>query len=232
MRAEVHLQIGRLLMKQAPADERNDNLFDVVNQLNRGAALLSDLDEKRRVAELNLRAGKKAKASTAYAAACTYLSAGIALLDRGDWESRYRLVFDLWLLRAECEFLRGDFDEAARLNSELIKRAASKTDKAAAYRLRIDFHIMKSAYHEAVDNALECLRFFGIDMPAQPSWERVNDEYEQVWRNLGARSIESLVDLPRMTDPEIQAANFHGSGFETSKLHQLHRDVAAAVSVA
>jgi PAS domain S-box-containing protein len=206
MRAEVHLQIGRLLMTQMPAGERDDNLFDVVNQLNRGAALLSDLNEKRRVAELNLRAGKKAKASTAYATACIHLSAGMALLDREDWESRYQLAFDLWLLRAECEFLCGNFDEAARLISELIKRAASKTDKAAAYRLKIDFHIMKSVYHEAVDSALEGLSLFDIDVPGHPTWERVNDEYEQVWRNLGALSIESLIDLPPMADPEIQAA--------------------------
>ena len=27
-----------------------------------------------------------------------------------------------------------------------------------------------------------------------------------VWRNLDGRSIESLIDLPLMTDPELQAA--------------------------
>jgi hypothetical protein len=35
-------------------------------------------------------------------------------------------VFSLWLLRSECEFLCGNFDDAARLISELIERAASK----------------------------------------------------------------------------------------------------------
>src|SRR5258708_8399830 len=105
MRAEVHLQIGRLLMVRMSADELAENIFDVVNQFNRGAALICELDEKHCVAELNLRAGRKAKASTAYAAACTYLSAGMALVNREDWERRYELMFSLWLLRAECEFL-------------------------------------------------------------------------------------------------------------------------------
>jgi PAS domain S-box-containing protein len=205
-RAEVHLRIGRLLVSIMPADELAENIFDIVNQLNRGAVLNSDRNEKQRVAELNLRAGKKARASTAYAAACIYLSMGMALLDREDWERRYQLAFDLWLLRAECEFLCGNFEEAARLISELIKRATSKTDIAAAYRLRINFHIIKSEYREAVGNALKCLRLFGIEIPEQPTWEQVHDEYEEVWRNLGALSIESLIDLPSMTDPEIQAA--------------------------
>src|SRR5260370_7927780 len=128
----------------------------------------------------------------------------MALVNREDWERRYELMFSLWLLRAECEFLCGNFDDAASLIAELIERAASKTDKAAAYRLRIDLRIMKSAYHEAVGGALECLSLFGIEMQEHPTWEQVHDEYEKVWRNLGARSIESLIDLPPMAYPEIQ----------------------------
>src|SRR5260370_40835396 len=125
-------------MARMSADELAENIFDVVNQFNRGAALICELDEKHCVAELNLRAGRKAKASTAYAAACTYLSAGMDLVNREDWARRYGLVFSLWLLRAECEFLCGNFEDAASLIPELIERAASKTDKAAAYRLGID----------------------------------------------------------------------------------------------
>jgi predicted ATPase len=84
MRPEVHLRIGRQLMVRMSADELAENIFDVVNQINRGAALICELNEKHSVAELNLRAGKKAKASTAYAAGCTYLSAGMALVNRED----------------------------------------------------------------------------------------------------------------------------------------------------
>jgi hypothetical protein len=43
-------------------------------------------------------------------------------------------------------------------------------------------------------------------MPAHPTWEQIRAEYETVWRNLDGRPIESLIDLPLMTDPELQAA--------------------------
>ena len=33
----------------------------------------------------------------------------------------------------------------------------------------------------------------------------VRQEYEQIWRQLGGRSIEELVDLPLMNDPAIRA---------------------------
>ena len=53
----------------------------------------------------DLRAGRKAKASAAYASACVYLAAGMALLDESDWGSQYDLMFSLRLERAECELL-------------------------------------------------------------------------------------------------------------------------------
>ena len=58
----------------------------------------------------------------------------------------------------------------------------------------------------AIDSALACLRRFGIDLPAHPTLEQVRAEYETVWQTLGGRTIESLIDLPLMTDPEMQAA--------------------------
>src|SRR6266852_7974197 len=45
-RAEVHLRIGRVLLASMTADDLAEHLFDVANQLNRGAALLIDRDEK------------------------------------------------------------------------------------------------------------------------------------------------------------------------------------------
>jgi predicted ATPase len=139
IRPAVHLRIGRLLMAKLPADRVAEYIFDVVNQLNRGAALISDPNEKERVAELNLRAGKKAKASSAYAAACSYFSVAMTLLGHEYWKDRCDLAFGLWLERAECEFLSGNFDEAETLISELLVRSSSRRDKAAAYCLRIDF---------------------------------------------------------------------------------------------
>jgi predicted ATPase len=66
-RADVHLRIGRALLTSMTADELAEHLFDVANHFNRGAARLIDRDEKAQVAAIALRAGRKAKASAAYA---------------------------------------------------------------------------------------------------------------------------------------------------------------------
>ena len=203
-RAGAHLRIGRVLCMTA--DGLAEHLFDVANHFNRGAALLLDRDEKVHAAAIDLRAGRKAKASGAYASARGYFSAGMALLDETDWGSQYELTFTLWLECAECDLLTGNFEKSEQLVGELLLRAASKVDRAAAYNLKVLLHTVKSENTQAVDSALTCLRLFGIDLPAHPSWEQVQGEYETVWQTLNGRPIESLIDLPLRIDAELEAA--------------------------
>jgi PAS domain S-box-containing protein len=205
-RARFHLRIGRLLHSRMPADEIAKNIFTVVNQFNAGAGQIRRHKEKEQVAELNRTAGQRAKASAAYRSTCTYLSAGMALIGGTGWKRCYDLALNLWLERAECEFLTGNFETAEQLISEVLQNGRSKLDKSAAYRLRLQLCVMKTQNQEAVGIALECLDLFGIEMPPHPADEQVQDEYEEVWKNLGGRSISSLVELPRMRDPEMHAA--------------------------
>ena len=107
-RAVVHLRIGRLFVSRTAPEEMEEKIFEIVNQLNRGALLIDSVEERERVAELNLIAAKRAKTSTAYASALTYLVEGLALLAEDSWEHQYALTFALEFQRAECEFMIGD----------------------------------------------------------------------------------------------------------------------------
>jgi len=73
-RAMEHLRIGRLLAARTRADELEEHIFEIVNQFDRGVALITRQDEREQVAELNLIAGKRAKAATAYASALQYFN--------------------------------------------------------------------------------------------------------------------------------------------------------------
>src|SRR5467141_3201998 len=77
-RPAIHLRIGRLLAGQTPAENLEDRIFEIVNQLNRGAGLITSREELQRVAEFNLVAGKRAKTATAYASALNYFAGGRA----------------------------------------------------------------------------------------------------------------------------------------------------------
>jgi predicted ATPase len=183
-RAETHLHIGRVLLARMSGSQLSAHLFDIANQFNRGSALLIDRDEKAHVAMVDLRAGRKAKASAAYGSARTYFSVGMALLDERDWESQHELFFSLWLERAECELLTSDFDTAEQLIGELLQPSLSKVDQAAVYHLKVQLHEMKGEYSKAVAGGLACLTLFGIDIPAHPTQEQIQAEYEAVWQTL------------------------------------------------
>src|SRR5262249_14712992 len=102
-RAEAHLTIGRLLVARTPPERRDEAIFETVNQLNRAISLVTSVEEREQLAELNLIAGKRAKASTAYTSALRYLIAAASLLGDDCWERRRDLFFALELERAECE---------------------------------------------------------------------------------------------------------------------------------
>ena len=45
-RTLAHLRIGRLLAAHAAPNEREERIFEIVNQMNRGSALISPRDER------------------------------------------------------------------------------------------------------------------------------------------------------------------------------------------
>ncbi len=89
----VHLSMGRLLLKSIAPEHLEDQIFEVVNQLNRSINLITDATEKETLIRLNLLAGKKAKASTAYAPAQKLLSIATDLLTETAWSDRYHQTF-------------------------------------------------------------------------------------------------------------------------------------------
>ncbi|MEA3206523.1 MAG: hypothetical protein QOG92_2235, partial [Verrucomicrobiota bacterium] len=204
-RAGIHLRIGRLLWTHTALEKRDEVVFEIVNQLNRGADLISSPDEREQLAELNLIAGKRAKLSTAYASALGYLLSGCALLAEGSWEERYPLTFALEFQRAECEFLTGDFSAAEKRLSMLSGRVRDLVDRAAVTRLRAELYTTLDQTDRAVEVGLEYLRHAGVEWSPHPTKDDVEREYTKIWRQLGERKIEQLVDLPLMTDPDCRA---------------------------
>src|SRR4029077_13128127 len=161
-RAAEHLAIGRRLVAQIPPSVVDESVFEIVGQLIRGAPLIRSSNERERLAELNLIAGRRAKASTAYASALTYLVAGAALLPGDAWEYRHDLACALALNRAECEFLTGALADREVRFGERAARAISPSELVPLTRLRVDVFMTLGRSDRAVAVGLECLRHLGI----------------------------------------------------------------------
>ena len=202
-RAETHLHIGTLLAAHTPKEKQEEAIFEIVNQLNRGAHLITTRLERERVADLNLLAGRRAKSSTAYASALKYLRAGKSVLAEDAWDSNYTLAFAIEYLMSECELLTAELSAAEDRLSALAELARTRHDFSIVTRLRLTLYTTLDRSDRGVEVFLDYLRRSGTRWSPHPSREEVMREYEKIWANVGARQIEELLDLPFTADRDV-----------------------------
>ena len=204
-RKATRLRIGRLLHRNLTPAALEDRLFDIVGHLLFTSELLEDPAERVSVAELALRAGKKAHAALAYDAAVRLLRGGLGLLSEGLCTTHRGLAFATSLELSQCEYLRGSSDEAEHLFKGLFAQAISNLERAEVYRVRIVLYENASRFDEAIRCGCECLRLFGVDLEEVPSEAAVGGMIHEAMTLLGGRPIQELLNAPVLNDPERAA---------------------------
>jgi PAS domain S-box-containing protein len=209
----THLEIGRLLLSKgglrgtAPTPaETEEKIFDIVNQLNMGVELITHQTERDRLAELNLIAGRKAKSATAYTAAVKYLNMGRKLLAKDSWQISYELTLFLYVEATEVAYLSTDFEQMDRLAAIVLQQAKTILDKIKVYEVKMSACIAVTKQLEAIKIGLEVLPLLGVNLPASPTREQVQQTVKATANALAEKSNEELLSLPSMTDPYKLAA--------------------------
>ncbi len=197
----THLKIGQLLLLNTTSEERKENIFALVNQLNYGADLLIFETEKYEFAELNLIAGQRAKAATAHDSAVKYLQVGLDFLAEDSWESQYDLTLALHEEAAEAAFLNGDFEGMQRFVEVVQNCAKTLLDKIKVYEVQIQAYIGQNRLLEAVSTGLQVLKLLGVEFPQEPNPSDIGQALGETAAILNGKRIEDLVELPQMTDP-------------------------------
>ncbi|WP_017305215.1 trifunctional serine/threonine-protein kinase/ATP-binding protein/sensor histidine kinase [Spirulina subsalsa] len=205
-KAITHLKMGRLLLKQVTNLEEDEKLFDIVNHLNAGSALIEEDKEKHHLASLNLVAGQKAKDSTAYEPALKYFSSGLVYLGDNAWQMDYDLAFNLYQERSECEYLCGNFETAENLFDLIITQAKTSLEKAQVQIVRLALYDNTGKFVENIRLASQTLEVFGLNIPTggddiPPAFEAELTVYRE---NLAKHKIPELALIPDNTNPEIE----------------------------
>ena len=202
----THLKIGQLLLQKYSAIEREEKLFDIVGHLNQGIELINQLSEREALAQLNLKAGCKARSSTAYAAANIYLQTGIELLSANCWQSQYELTLNLHVAAAEAAYLNGDISNMEQMAAQVLQNAQTILDKVKIYEIQIAAQTAQSKMLEAIAVGREALWQLGVELPTEADEAKIGKALQTLASQLQDRQIEELVDLPLMTNEETQAA--------------------------
>ena len=199
---QLHLQIGRLLLENIQPDDLKNNIFDIVNQLNEGYTLITNQAEKDELAKLNLQAGKKAKASTAYDNAQKYLEISVKLLSENSWKYKYKLTLEIYTEKLEILSLNTQFTEVDLLSETILKNCQSIVDKIPIYEIKILSCHAQFQQQQAIDLALNFVEELGIYIPQesekiQASIDKLNNSIQIL---LKGKDINDLSELPLMTN--------------------------------
>ncbi|HEY9600326.1 MAG TPA: serine/threonine-protein kinase PknK, partial [Allocoleopsis sp.] len=198
----VHLQIGRLLLQNTAPSSLSEEIFKIVDHLNLGVELVTSQQERDEIAELNLMAGQKAKAATAYGAAVGYLNAGLQLLSADSWQSSYNLTLALYEEAAEAAYLNGDFEQMEQWAEVVLNHAKTVLDKVKIYETKIQAAGTQNNLKESIKVGLQVLNGLGLILPEEPSSSEVQKALQETISLCTGWEIEDLIHLPEMTAPE------------------------------
>ncbi|MBE9161614.1 AAA family ATPase [Tychonema sp. LEGE 06208] len=202
----VHWKIGQLLLQNTSPQNLQQKIFDIVNQLNFGIEAIDVQLERDKLAQLNLIAGKKAKASAAWKPACNYLIIGINCLSADSWLRQYDLTLALYVETVEAAILSGHVEEMEKFADLVLQQATSLLDKVKVYEVKIQAYTAQNKPLEAIDTALSVLKMLGIRFPKKTTKLNIFLELLKTKLSLGWKRIEDLIDLPVMTNPDKLAA--------------------------
>ena len=204
-RPALHWKIGKLLLANTPSEKREEKIFDIVNQLNAGVDLISNQQEKDQLAELNLIAGKKAKAAIASNAAQEYLNTAIKLLASDSWEYQYELTLALYQEAAEVAHLCFNFEQMETCINVVLQKSKNLLDKVKIYEVKIQSCMAQHNYYETLQNGLKALELLGVSFPASPTKLYIQQRLEEIRTTVKKEKIENLINLPVMTDSRDMA---------------------------
>ena len=162
---QLHLKIGRLLLKNRNEEQLDEDIFEVVNHFSLSYQLINDKKEKEQIAQLCLSAGQKAKDSTSYSLGVNFLNIAHSLLDNKSWVDDYNLTYNVLLTLGECEYLNNNPERAEKYFKEVLGQAKSRFEKLQVYYLHSSLYLKMGNTSESLRLGLEAARMYNIRFP-------------------------------------------------------------------
>lgn len=202
-RREIRLGVGRLLLEQRGVDGLGGDIFEVVDHLNVGGALLGER-ERRLAAKLNLQAGLRAKDTSAFGAALRYFQAGLQCLGAASEKSvatdedadEYDVWFPLTLEQARMHSWEGEYEKAQALVTQAAPKARGVVDQALLQQILIEQYTVSGRLQDAVKLGAQTLKSLGIDIPDQAGEQDVAAAWKDVNNRALNLSFEKIIRIP------------------------------------
>ena len=202
-RQPVHLRIGQTLLKQYAPGKSDALLFDIVHHLNLARELNNRAKERSHLAELNLEAGRQARAASAFEQALQYFTLGLELLGVGAWKRHYPLALSLHEAATEMSWLCGRFELMEKLASAVKDNAREDLDLVNVYRYRIQANTTQGELKKAMEMGEEILEKLGCQLShlSPDQWQQT---LVQIKSGLAGKSVADVMRFEPLTQPDAE----------------------------
>jgi len=209
----VHLEIGRLLLRTLGKEAREERIFDIVDHLNRGRALITQPEERNALADLNLFAAKKARQSAAFDVHrdCVLIAEECGAV--AVWSDKQAFMHELYMELINAAFARADYREMERLCQLVCDNSATPAEAIAAkdYLIRCYGAIYKP--QELMKTGIEMLEIAGIRLPRNLGEKDILLARLKLKLAMRGRDPMELAELPPAADPAFLLQTFATMAF-------------------
>jgi predicted ATPase len=205
-----HFQYGIALSNLLIGVEGDGILFTAANQLNIGGTEAVEHNSQYiLVANLNLRAGKKAIEMSDFKTAYSYFDHGITFLPKNHWKERYSLSLELFDLASKCALANGDFVSLTLLSDQVLLYGHSFEHKLNVLYYTTCSMASSLKLPESIEKGLDILAKLGIVLRGcDSSMEACVQETKNL---LSDFTNDEILNTRRVTDPTmIMAMKFLG----------------------
>jgi len=204
-RQNLHLRIGQYLKDSTPNSTLDKTIFDITNHLNLAVEIINQPHERIQLAELNLRAGIKARESAACEGSAEHFQRGLTLLPTDCWSSHYETSLAIHTAAAESAFMRSEYSEMDRLIHEILSHAYSLEDKLKIHELRIQAETARNRFDTALDIALEVLKLLGVQLPSSPTKLQIQFNHLKTQWALNRTTEVEILNAPAISNQQVKA---------------------------
>ena len=197
---QIFLYIGQKLWALYSKNELIENIFVVIHLLNYAKDLITDQEQRSKVAELFLLAGNRAITSTAFTQACEYLEAGINMLGENCWEFKYDLSLKLHDAAAKMCYCISNYTSLDIYIKAISKNAASALHTVQTYALQIRLYNDNRKFQDAFDTAVCILNKIGENINYTQSEAEIDSLIDKTKLLLNGKSYEEITEMEEMQD--------------------------------
>ncbi|NEQ43262.1 MAG: AAA family ATPase [Leptolyngbya sp. SIOISBB] len=189
-----HYYIGQLLLK-GNSQAQEENIFDIVNNLNKGISIIDDYQQHQELVSLNLIAGQKAKQSAAYSESASYFEQAIELLGEKGWRDQYTIILEVYSELIDVQFLRGEFQVVDAIYTQTLEQLKTHVDAIAIYRAQISSYHAQGKIIEALELGIDLLNSLDLEICIETGAAAIERKFKQTLLDFSTKSIRDFVEL-------------------------------------